>query len=274
MPGNQSFDVRQAERRRAKQRDTYQLYSGDIATLIGQRRAEDGPRIVVTPNVDHLRLLHKSRSFRRAYSGADLVLNDSRVLDLIAYRGRARHVPGSDLAPQILDSLAEGSHVVVVGGGEEMGTLLRERHPFLNILVVSPSMGYIRRRAERRSIAETIAEFEPDYVFICTGAPQSEILAVQLKKELDGPCDLVCCGSALQFDLGISKRAPARFRALGLEWAWRAWHERRTRLRYLKDAGFLAGVLAPLLMLRWKRRFRVGGVVLQLGAARAKEFVH
>ena len=67
-----------------------------------RRRADDGPRLIVTPNLDHLRLLSRSRALRRAYADADIVLNDSRFLDRAVFRSRARCMPGSELAPEIL----------------------------------------------------------------------------------------------------------------------------------------------------------------------------
>ena len=53
-------------------------YTGAAGTLA--RGPSGHPRLIVTPNLDHWRLLHRSRAFRAANHAASVVLNDSRFL--------------------------------------------------------------------------------------------------------------------------------------------------------------------------------------------------
>ena len=116
--------------------------------------------------------------------------------------------------------------------GEE--AWLRARRPDLRIHGVEPSRGYVFKPSERRALAATARTMRPRHVFVCTGAPQSEVVAAGLLRALDHPCDLLCCGAALQFAAGLKPRAPAWVQALGMEWGWRLLSEPHTRTRYLR----------------------------------------
>jgi N-acetylglucosaminyldiphosphoundecaprenol N-acetyl-beta-D-mannosaminyltransferase len=118
-------------------------------------------------------------------------------------------------------------------------------------------MGFIRRRSERRALARAALQAAPAMAFICTGAPQSELLAAQFKRA-GLKADMLCCGSAFHFLAGAKARAPAWARRLGGEWAWRFVLEPRTRRRYLADAVFLARNALAFAALRLTGRARFG----------------
>jgi len=119
--------------------------------------------LIVTPNLDHLRLLALSAALRRAYAEADVVLNDSRFLDRLALRGRSLCWPGSDLAPAMLTALAPGARVVMIGGGPAVQAYLVDAFSTLDIAFLEPSMGYIHRRAERRALVAAATDYRlPD----------------------------------------------------------------------------------------------------------------
>jgi N-acetylglucosaminyldiphosphoundecaprenol N-acetyl-beta-D-mannosaminyltransferase len=228
----------------ARPRAIFNLYRGAVCGLM------DGPAgLIVTPNLDHLRLLGLSKALRRAYAQADVILNDSRFLDRLAIRGAVLCVPGSELAPELLESLRPGSRICMIGGTPQVQAFLAQAYPTLLFAFISPSMGYIRRRGERRAIADQVLASAPDCVFVCTGAPQSELFAAQLKRA-GCTATLLCCGSAFNFLAGAASRAPRALRLLGAEWLWRFVREARTRKRYLADAVFLLANLRVLDELR------------------------
>ncbi len=227
-----------------RQGGVFALYRGDPSALLA-----GGQGLIVTPNLDHLRLLGLSRSLRRAYAQADVIVNDSRFLDKLAIRGAAPCIPGSELAPDMLEFLRPGSRVCMIGGSPEVQAFLAHAYPRLLFAFVTPSMGYIRRRSERRAIVAEVLVGAPDCVFICTGAPQSELLAAQLKRA-GCKATLLCCGSAFNFLAGIKPRAPRLFQLLGAEWLWRFAGEAHTRKRYLADALFLLANLRAVLQMR------------------------
>ena len=251
--------------RRGPAGEGYRLYAGAPRQLL-RRRAGDGPRLIVTPNLDHLRLLHRRRSLRRAYAAADVVLVDSRFLARAAFGDRALCYPGSEFAPDLLRNAPAGARVLVVGASPAVRRWLADAFGALIVEVVEPSQGFIRRRDERRAIVARTRAFDPALVLVCTGAPQSELLALQLKRALaDRPCDIVCCGSALRFLAGEATRAPGWMRRGGVEWAWRFAVEPRTRRRYLLDAAFLVRALPGLLRLRRAREARLPRYTLAVG---------
>jgi N-acetylglucosaminyldiphosphoundecaprenol N-acetyl-beta-D-mannosaminyltransferase len=249
--------TRAAERRQPRRPDVYRLYAGEMAQLL-RRRSTDGPRLIVTPNLDHLRLLDRRAALRRAYARADVVLNDSRFLDRAVFRARVNCLPGSELAPEILDASAPGRRIMVIGASAALERWARAAYPDLGFLFLEPSHGYVLRRAERRGIVQAARDFAPHQIFVCTGAPQSEVLGLQLKRGLTHRCDILCCGAALQFLAGEKARAPVWLRGLGLEWTWRFLREGRVRGRYLADLGFLVARSTAFMKLRTGEGARLG----------------
>ncbi len=242
----------------ARATQTVRLYAGRPEGLL------HGAGLVVTPNLDHLRLLKTSKAFRRAYALADVVVNDSRFLDRLALSGRVLCLPGSELAPMMLDAARPGARVVVIGGDDVVRAYLAKAYPWLSVAILDPSMGYIRKRGERRALATAVLQAEPDQVFVCTGAPQSELMAAQLKRA-GCEADILCCGSAFHFLSGVKRRAPMAFRTLGAECIWRFVGEAHTRRRYAADALFLISELPTFLALKITGRMALGGVGIDAG---------
>jgi N-acetylglucosaminyldiphosphoundecaprenol N-acetyl-beta-D-mannosaminyltransferase len=232
---------------------TFSLYRGEAAGL----GAHAQPGLIVTPNLDHLRLLTLSAALRRAYAMADVVLNDSRFLDRLAIRGRALCLTGADLAPAMLAALNPGARVTVIGGDEAIQAYLAQAYPRVAFVFLDPSMGYIRRRSERRAIVSATLAAQPQIVFVCTGAPRSELLAAQLKRA-GYPGAILCCGSGFHFLAGVKPRAPLAFQRMGAEWLWRFITEAATRRRYVADALFLVRHAVAFLRLRQQGQARFG----------------
>lgn len=235
----------------------YALHTGAVEPLLAPA---PGTRLLVTPNVDHLRLLSISASLRRAYREADVVINDSRLLDRLVFRGKVACYPGSDLAPERLKLLPAGTSVAIIGYTPKVKSFLEENFD-LRLTFIEPPMGYIRQRRERRLIVEQLARVSPDQIFICTGAPQSELMAAQIKRAGVGG-DILCCGSALRFVAGEVDPAPSWVRQQGAEWLWRFVTESRTRKRYFADLIFLGSNLGNFIRLRAKGRASFGAFSL------------
>jgi len=239
---------------------TFSLYRGEPASL----EASSAAGMIVTPNLDHLRLLTLSAALRRAYAKADVVLNDSRFLDRLALKGRALCLPGSDLAPAMLAASRPGARVAVIGGDAAVQTYLAKSFEAINFVFLEPSMGYIQRRSERRALVSAVLAANPRIVFICTGAPRSELLAAQLKRAGYSGA-ILCCGSAFHFLSGAKQRAPKAFQRLGAEWLWRFISEAATRRRYVADALFLLRYVGAFASLRRQGVARFGRYCLRAG---------
>jgi exopolysaccharide biosynthesis WecB/TagA/CpsF family protein len=241
----------------------YYLFRGRFDELISKLK-QDGPRtrMIVTPNIDHYRLLTRSSSFRRAYQNADFIINDSRLLDGIVLRGTVLCAPGSEFVPILIQAQSPGTKVCVIGYTERVEAILPSKFPDLSFSFIQPSMGYIRKRHERRLLLDRVAEFAPNLILVCTGAPQSEILSMQIKSRKELNVVVINCGSTLQFLCGAKRRAPSAVRYARAEWLWRFVNEPRTRMRYLFDALFLALSIIPFVHLRFGSHARFRGFSL------------
>lgn len=231
----------------APRRNAFRLYAGSAETLLAGGRL--GGRFIVTPNLDHFRLLSLSNAFRAAYRTADVVLNDSRLLNRLFLSDAALCLPGSELAPLMLERLPDGARIVIIGQKAGVSDYFRASHSRLDVTFVEPTMGYVKKRAERRQVIAAVLAARPDCVFVCTGAPQSELVGAQLKRA-GYAADILCCGSAFNFLAGIKSRAPRWVGALGAEWLWRFTLEPATRKRYAADALFLLGNLPAFIGLK------------------------
>ena len=117
---------------------------------------------------------------------------------------------------------------------------------------IQPSMGYIRERTERRQIVAKLSQKQTDLILLCTGAPQSEIFAAQIKAAIEYPTNIICCGATFHFATKAKPRAPMFMQTIGVECRWRFVNEPHTRRRYLTDIIFLTRNVASFLM--WRRR--------------------
>lgn len=148
----------------------------------------DSFSFVVTPNVDHVVMLHEHKNedirkrFGEAYSAAALRLCDSRILQLLAkFRGTELEVvTGSDLTAILFEQgHLNGKKVAIIGGDETMLPELQSRFPEIDLIQHIPPMGVLKS-VDAVSEIEAFLESAPwDYALFAFGAPQSEIVANQ-----------------------------------------------------------------------------------------------
>src|SRR5690606_22369294 len=115
------------------------------------RAARDSTfRYVVTPNVDHVVMLHGEgdEGWRRDYSAAvdaaDMVINDSRVLTRLARLAGVDlpTAPGSDLTRMLVtQAIPAGTSIALVGGSPADAAWLRAALPRCAIAHMVPPMG-------------------------------------------------------------------------------------------------------------------------------------
>ena len=222
-------------------------------------------RYVVTPNVDHLVMLHGEgseewrRQYRSAVEHADLVVNDSRVLAGLARLAGVDlpPVPGSDLTREIVTrGIAPGSHIALVGGSPADAEWLRAALPQCEVAHLAPPMGVRDRPALQEEIACFVEREAPDFTFLAMGAPQSELVAQRLANRGKARGVALCIGASIEFLSGARRRAPRWTQRLGLEWAFRLLFEpRRLWRRYL-----VQGPRIFVIWYRWRRVAAANGV--------------
>jgi len=210
-----------------------------------QSAADAGANLLVTPNIEHIRLLRDS-AFRRACEAATLVCADGFPVAIFAWArggGAPRRVTGCDILHALL-ARPETRHRRLCFVLESRRTLEAARlwrmicapeAPW-QFLVAPPAL---RDDAQAASaLAARIGGFAPDILIMTLGAPVSEVFAHAHRATLGAGWTL-CVGQAFRVVLGLAPRAPAVLRWAGLEWLWRVAHEpRRLGRRYALAAWY------------------------------------
>ena len=219
---------------------------------------QDSFSFVVTPNVDHMLMLHPkaptpaTQLFGQAYAAAALRLCDSRILQRLArlHGVKLDVVTGSDLTAYLFQKgHLDGRTVAIVGGDAAMVPELHERYPDVRIVQHQPPMGVLQNP---RAIDEIIAFIEQErahYVLLAIGAPQSEIVAHKCLLAGKSAGVGLCIGASIEFLLDRKKRAPHWMQRFSLEWAHRLLSEPgRLWKRYL-----VIGPRIFVLAARWRK---------------------
>jgi N-acetylglucosaminyldiphosphoundecaprenol N-acetyl-beta-D-mannosaminyltransferase len=212
-----------------------------------------GVRMLATANVDHIVRLDTDADFRAAYRFAWKVTADGMPIYLYA-RLRGAKLPGRVTGADIFDRLMTGLDpmrhrpffiVATDAIAAALETYLAGRHfPAGTVGSASPNHGFEKDQTQSQSLAEAVARHGATHLFVCVGAPKSEIWIHQHRQEL-GDCYAFPVGAAAEFFIGVKQRAPASVQALGLEWAWRLMSEpKRLARRYLVDAWKALGIIS------------------------------
>jgi N-acetylglucosaminyldiphosphoundecaprenol N-acetyl-beta-D-mannosaminyltransferase len=207
---------------------------------------------VVTPNLDHCRLLRQNPAMAAAYDTAGLVLADGWPLvaasRMTAFPLRKR-ATGSDLILPLCRTAAQnGFSVFLLGSTDAVLAAVTEKFrtsfPELAIAgVYSPPFGFERDATELAKIDDMITRAKPHIVFVALGAPKQELwMAAHVSSlPIGGALGI---GASLDFIAGTQRRAPAIVRHLAMEWAWRALSDpRRLMRRYVACVFVLPGLL-------------------------------
>lgn len=194
---------------------------------------------VVTPNVDHMIRLHGDASLRPLYEGAALLVNDSRILELLAGRDGLDFPasPGADIVARLFAAeIKPDDPVVVIGGDAVSVEAVKARFGLQNLHWHSPPMGLKENRQAIAQAAAFMAVHPARFHFLCLGSPQQEMVALAAKARGDVVGIGLCCGASLDFLSGRTVRAPEWMRNARLEWFHRLLSEpRRLIRRYLVD---------------------------------------
>jgi N-acetylglucosaminyldiphosphoundecaprenol N-acetyl-beta-D-mannosaminyltransferase len=239
-----------------------------VSTVVTAARQGRGGTIV-TPNVDHLRMLGRDSALKSAYERADLVLADGVPL-VWASRLQGEPLPGRVAGSDLLWSLSAaaagaGLPVFLVGGrpgaAEAAKTRLKAVSPHLAVVGIAvPEPGF---EADDQAVAELIGHIRmagPAIVFLALGTPKQEVLAMRLADALPEVW-WVGVGAAFDMAAGHVRRAPLWVQRAGLEWAFRLCQEpRRLFRRYVAgDIPFSARLFVR------SARQRLAGMTIRLG---------
>lgn len=205
----------------------------------------NGPRTILTANVDHIIHLTRDADFRDCYRAAWIVTADGMPVYLYA-RWRGADIPsrltGADLFSALMHALTPGQHrcFFVASTGSTVDKLITflVRRGFTRDSIAGdvPPRNFEHSADYSDSLALRISRHGTTHLFMGVGAPKSEIW-INKHRNMLGNCYVLHVGAALDFFVGNLSRAPAWIQNCGFEWLWRLMQEpRRLFGRYFEDA--------------------------------------
>jgi N-acetylglucosaminyldiphosphoundecaprenol N-acetyl-beta-D-mannosaminyltransferase len=208
----------------------------DAASRIVERDPAAPFCYISTPNAQHVvGVEHGDPRFSAGQDGAWMVLNDSKILSLLAgglFEEPLPLVAGSDLTAYLFrHHIRPEDSITVIGGSDEVERRLRENFGVRSLARFDPPMGFDRVPADIERCADFILAHPARYVFLAVGAPRSETVALRVVTRGGATGIGLCVGSSLHFVTGVVKRAPAVFRYLHLEAAYRLIQNPRRHAR-------------------------------------------
>ena len=222
--------------------DVSPLRCDEVADAIATEIVHEGVKLVVTPNLDHVRRL-RHPEFAAAYAGARLVCPDGLPVLLYArLRGlklRSR-VTGCEVFACLIrhDNLRQHRIFLIVESRVTAVAASLWAHAIgladrIEITVAPPRLD--SDEVAQSELVQSIVQAAPTLLVITLGAPVSEVFVHRHRHALP-PCWALCVGQALRVELALTRRAPALWQAFGLEWLWRLVHEpRRLLSRYVQS---------------------------------------
>lgn len=217
------------------------LAASDVLRQVRARAPAAPFAYIVTPNVDHLVRLQRSRSdLWPVYRNAWMTLCDSQVLARMAHwmrEGELPVFPGSDLTAQMFQSVIKpDDRVAIVGGKRGEVEALARRYGLRDVRHFDPPLGFIHNPTAVAHAAQFVVDSRARYVFLAVGSPQQEMLAHRIHRTRRAAGIGFCVGASLDFLTGVQKRAPALMQRFAIEWLYRLGTEpRRLYRRYLID---------------------------------------
>jgi N-acetylglucosaminyldiphosphoundecaprenol N-acetyl-beta-D-mannosaminyltransferase len=180
---------------------------------------------ILAVNAEKFMQLRKNLSLKKIFEKASLLLPDG-VGAVWALRWRYRlmteRVPSVDLMQNICkQSAVKGYRIFIYGAKEEVNKKAVEKfhslYPGINI--VGRSNGYVSQD-DMEGLIDEINRSEADILFVALGSPKQELWIQKYLPKLNVK---VCqgIGGTLDAITGQTKRAPALFQKLPLEWLYR-----------------------------------------------------
>ncbi len=221
----------------------------DEATeAIGRMIAERTPRYVITANLHFAMLASQDERVQNISDDSAMVVADGAPLVWRSRIGAAGRLPervaGSELIYRIAERAAQrGWRIYFLGGepgvGQQCADALTKQYPGLQVAGVQSPPFRPLSESEQQSLNQSIVDAQADILLVAFGQPKGESWIHANYKSLGVPVSIQL-GASFDFVAGKVKRAPKVWQRLGLEWAYRMFHDPgRLVPRYASNAGFL-----------------------------------
>jgi N-acetylglucosaminyldiphosphoundecaprenol N-acetyl-beta-D-mannosaminyltransferase len=231
--------------------------------LTTPRADEEGVGLFVTPNIQHVALARDDADFAAAMKSAQIIVADGFPVYRFA-RARGLFLPGRITGREVIEDMFSrperlvGHRGYFVVDSEETATRIEawtaETFPGLAVRTHVPAFGFEKDLEASASLGIDINEFGTTLLFMCVGAPKSEVF-VHRHRGLLRPCWALCVGQSFRLLIGLNTLPPPIIVRLNLEWLWRIGMEPgRMIRRYVPSMlGFIHSALGDL---RWNRKPR------------------
>ncbi len=223
----------------------------------------NGPTLIVTLNIDFLRIAEKNQYFKEICQNASAVFPDGMPVTWLARLKsgkKMKRITGFDLFSSILDASEKEEIRIAVLGSEEdklnkTEEFLKKTHPGIRIVrTISPPPGFENDTQLNEFVIKELRISSPDILLAALGCPRQEIW---LRENMEKVGASINIGVGGIFDIisGEKKRAPRFLQRAGLEWLWRLSLEPgRLFSRYIiKDLPFFIWLMFKILFRRDKR---------------------
>jgi N-acetylglucosaminyldiphosphoundecaprenol N-acetyl-beta-D-mannosaminyltransferase len=206
---------------------TYADFIHNIITLPKKKTSS----YVCFANVHMVVESYKDLTFRTIVNNADVIAPDGKPISvyLNLLKGyKQEKVSGPDLFIDLLKECEKRKmRVFFYGSTEEVLSKVRTRIgtelPALTIAgTLSPPFRELSRE-EKNEVVSIINSTEPDLIFVSLGCPKQEKWMAEHLGIING-C-VLGVGQALGIYAGLSTRCPKKLQEIGLEWAYRLYHE-------------------------------------------------
>jgi exopolysaccharide biosynthesis WecB/TagA/CpsF family protein len=212
----------------------------ETVKLIAGWVADGSGGTVSTPNADYVVKANREPDFRNAILSTRLRVPDGMG---IVYGSRIAGTPlrgtvtGRLLPEALVAALGSKTGIAIFGGrpgvAEAAGRTL-ERQGARIAAALAPGMGFVVGSDEDIELTRRLRESGAGVIFVCLGAPRQELWMAAHASELSAV--LIGVGAAADVLAGRSRPAPPWMTRVGVEWAFRLYHEpRRLGRRYVWD---------------------------------------
>ena len=218
--------------------------------MLSVRRApEEGVGLFVTPNIQHIALARNNPEFAVAMKSAPILVADGFPVYRFA-SARGLYLPGRVTGREVIEHMFAQPEKLVghqgyfVVDSDETAAKIADwaaaNFPGFAMRTHVPPFGFQDDVEKCLDLVKDINDFGTSLLFMCVGAPKSEVFVHRYSGILC-PCWALCVGQSFRLLIGTTTPPPAIFVRLNLEWLWRLTLEPGRMLRrYVPSAiGFL-----------------------------------
>lgn len=256
------WSVESHHMRQQKYEWTFRLFEKCFVGSLSQLFVElnykkiDRSVVVLTPNLNHLRISNSNLQFKQTYVKADYLLADGmpvRWMSVFFRRRKVNRLSGVDLVNLMLKNSASfavvGSSTTTVDAAQK-----KVGQPNCKIPVFDAQISTSVEAEDVESIRQFIKSVRKRYVLLALSA-EKQLHLIEKLIRTDDDLNVIYIGVGGSFDIisGRFVRAPKFLQSIGMEWLWRALQNPRDLIpRYILDLLFLFHILPTLVLSKRK----------------------